>query len=57
MALVVSVHLIQKDSKKKTEDGLHAPVTLGVSLREVWTENGEYRDMDTISHYASVKSS
>ena len=49
--------LYRKIQRKRLKNGLHRPVTLGVSLREVWTENGEYRDVDTISHYASVKSS
>ena len=49
--------LYRKIQRKRLKNGLHGPVTLGVSLREVWTENGEYRDADTMSHYASVKSS
>ena len=49
--------LYRKIQRKRLKNGLHRPVTLGVSLREVWTENGEYRDADTMSHYASVKSS
>ena len=49
--------LYRKIQRKRLKNGLHRPVNLGVSLREVWTENGEYRDVDTISHYASVKSS
>ena len=49
--------LYRKIQRKRLKNGLHRPVTLGVSLREVWTENGEYRDADTMSHYTSVKSS
>ena len=36
--------------RKRLKNGQQGPATLGVSFREVWTENGEYGDADTMSH-------